>query len=153
MNAKCGSVHKPLLFLSFLFLLHSIPSFGQTPALVLEPVDNALPMNRILLLLKRSGAQEAALQTYMEQQLFFALGCGGCGGSTAGGGGGGGGGGGSPQPTTITLATTNAKVPEGSAFTVTATVTGTNSPTGTVIFYAGGTPIGGVITLTNGQAK
>jgi hypothetical protein len=147
MNAKCGSVHKPLLFLSFLFLLHSIPSFGQTPALVLEPVDNALPMNRILLLLKRSGAQEAALQTYMEQQLFFALGCGGCGGSTAGGGGG------SPQPTTITLATTNAKVPEGSAFTVTATVTGTNSPTGTVIFYAGGTPIGGVITLTNGQAK
>ena len=93
MSANWGSVQKPLLFVCLLSFLPANFAFGQTPALVVAPVNNAervtlsgnvhplaraefdrgaadssLPMNRILLLLKRSDAQEAALQTYMEQQ-------------------------------------------------------------------------------------
>ena len=92
MSAKCGCVRNSFLFLSFL-LATATCAPGQTPALVVDPVDNArritlsgnvnplaraefdrgaadnsLPMNRILLLLKRSDDQEAALQSFMEQQ-------------------------------------------------------------------------------------
>jgi hypothetical protein len=82
--------------------------------------------------------------------LLFVLGCGGGGGSTGGGGGGGGGG---PQATTITLATDNAKVTQSGTFTLTATVTGGKSPTGTVQFYNYGNTYGPPSTVTNGQAQ
>ncbi len=93
MNARCRSVCRSLLLFSFLLILTTSSAFGQTPARVLGAVDNARritlagnvhplaraeydrgavppaqPMKRILLLLQRSDAQEAALQTYLEQQ-------------------------------------------------------------------------------------
>src|SRR5208283_2618358 len=93
MNARCRSVCHSLLLFSLLLILTTGSAFGQTPARVLDPVDNATritlagnvhplaragydrgavppaqPMKRILLLLQRSDAQEAALQTYLEQQ-------------------------------------------------------------------------------------
>ncbi|HTZ46024.1 MAG TPA: Ig-like domain repeat protein [Verrucomicrobiae bacterium] len=93
MNAIWGGVRKPCLSVGFFLLLMAHCAFGQAVPQVVPPVDNAqrvtlsgnvhplaraefdrgatdsgLPMNRILLLLKRSDAQEAALQTYMEQQ-------------------------------------------------------------------------------------
>jgi hypothetical protein len=93
MNAIWGSVRRPLLFLSCLLILNASCALGQTTARVVEPVDNAMritltgnvhplvraqfdrgavaasqPMKRILLLLQRSDAQEAALQSYLEQQ-------------------------------------------------------------------------------------
>jgi subtilase family serine protease len=92
MNAGCSRVWKAALLLSSLFFI-AIPAFSQTAPRVLEPVDNSRritltgnvhplaraefdrgtvtasqPMNRILLLLKRSDAQEAALETFLEQQ-------------------------------------------------------------------------------------
>jgi subtilase family serine protease len=93
MSATRSGVCKPLLVFFFLLGLYPILTFAQTPALVVAPVDNAVrvtlngnvhplarpefdrgavagsqPMTRILLLLKRSEAQEAALQSFMEQQ-------------------------------------------------------------------------------------
>ena len=81
-----------LLFFAFL-LVNATGAFGQTQPRVVEAVDNArrvtltgnvhplaraefdhgpaddvLPMTRILLLLKRGDDQEAALQSYLEQQ-------------------------------------------------------------------------------------
>ncbi len=93
MNAKLDGVCKPL-FLGFLFLLLAANCvFGQATPRVVEAVDNtkratlagdvhplaraeydrgdvdsALPMARILMLLQRGSDQEAALQTFMEQQ-------------------------------------------------------------------------------------
>ncbi len=95
MDAMCNCVRKPLLFCSllFLFTLNTTSAFGQTTARIVETINNAnriilpgnvpplaraefdrgdavpsQPMNRILLLLKRSDAQEAALQSYLDQQ-------------------------------------------------------------------------------------
>ena len=95
MDAMCNCVRKPLLFCSLLFLstLNATSAFGQTTARIVETINNAnritlpgnvpplaraefdrgdaapsQPMNRILLLLKRSDAQEAALQSYLDQQ-------------------------------------------------------------------------------------
>ncbi len=95
MDATCCCVRKPLLFCSllFLFTLNTTSAFGQTTATIVETINNAnritlpgnvpplaraefdrgdaapsQPMNRILLLLKRSDAQEAALQSYLDQQ-------------------------------------------------------------------------------------
>ena len=94
--------------------------------------------------------------------ISVAMGCGG-GGSAGGGGsgtggggtggGGGGGGGGTPAQvaTTTTLSTPATKVPPGSAFSLTATVTSTKPTTGEVTFFANGGNIGSV-TLVNGQA-
>jgi len=93
MSTIWGWVRKPFLFLSILFLLSANGALGQATPRVVDPVDNrnrvtlsgnvhplaraefdrgavdnGLPMTRMLLLLKRSEDQEAALQTYMEQQ-------------------------------------------------------------------------------------
>jgi subtilase family serine protease len=95
MIAQRDGVRSPvfLLVLSSLLLLCTNCVFGQTVARVVEKVDNAqrvtlngnihplaraefdrgavddaLPMKRILMLLKRGADQEAALQTFMEQQ-------------------------------------------------------------------------------------
>ncbi len=93
MHADQVSVPKCILFLSVFFFLNTTGASGQVPARVVEAVDNAKrvtlagnvhplarpefdrgavadaqPMTRILLLLKRSDEQEAALQSYMEQQ-------------------------------------------------------------------------------------
>ncbi|PYT99693.1 MAG: hypothetical protein DMG34_20265, partial [Acidobacteria bacterium] len=89
--------------------------------------------------------------------LCLALGCGGGGGGAGGGGGGGAGGGGgggatSPGPTTITLTTSNAKVVQGTPFTITATITASNALSGTVTFYDFGTSVSGV-PVVNGQAQ
>ena len=85
---------------------------------------------------------------------FLAIGCSGGSGGSGGGGGGGGGSGETPQPTTIALTTSNAKVPQGGSFILTATVSGGNSPTGAVSFYdySTGIPIGAA-GLINGQAQ
>jgi Pro-kumamolisin, activation domain/Bacterial Ig-like domain (group 3) len=77
----------------------------------------------------------------------FIVGCGG------GGTGGGGGGGGTTQtPTSITLTVPSTKVPASSSFAATIAVTGTQSPTGTVIISndSGFLSTG---TLVNGQAQ
>lgn len=83
------------------------------------------------------------------------LGCGGGGSSFVPSGGGGGGGG--PVPSTITLATANAKVPAFSSFAMTATVASTKPVTGTVNILQGSPPqgfgIGPPITVINGQAS
>lgn len=93
MNATWGSVRKSLLFLFVAFLLNVNQAASQTLARIVEPIDNsrritlsgnihplarpefdrgavvpAQPVTRILLLLQRSDAQEAALQSYLEQQ-------------------------------------------------------------------------------------
>jgi Pro-kumamolisin, activation domain/Bacterial Ig-like domain (group 3) len=93
MSTRRSGVCKPFLFLFLLFSLNLISTSAQVPARVIAPVDNALrvtlagnihplaraefdrgavagsqPMPRILLLLQRSDAQEAALQTFLEQQ-------------------------------------------------------------------------------------
>jgi hypothetical protein len=74
--------------------------------------------------------------------MCLALGCGG--GSTGGGGGTGGEGGtgGGPVPDSITLTTSSAKVVAGQPFTLTATVTSTQTPTGMVNIFAGQPPNG-----------
>ncbi len=86
--------------------------------------------------------------------VFFvclALGCGG--GSISGGTGSGGG----PVPASITLTTSNAKVVAGQPFTLTASVTSTQTPTGMVNIFAGQPPVGlGVappIQLAGGTAS
>ena len=85
----------------------------------------------------------------------FAIGCGGGGGS----GGGGGGGGGGAVPTSITLATSAAKMPSGvGSFTLTATVSSTKPITGTVNIFQGSVGVGGSgvappITVVNGRAS
>jgi Pro-kumamolisin, activation domain/Bacterial Ig-like domain (group 3) len=93
MNTPWGGVRKLILGLLLLIILNASSSLAQAPGRVLEPIDNSKritllgnvhpfartefdrgavadsqPMTRILLLLKRSGEQEAALQTYLEQQ-------------------------------------------------------------------------------------
>jgi len=93
MNSIRGSVPRPCLPVCLFLSLLASCAFGQAVPQVAAPVDNAqrvtlsgnvhplaraefdrgaaesgLPMGRILLLLKRSDAQEAALQTYMQQQ-------------------------------------------------------------------------------------
>jgi Pro-kumamolisin, activation domain len=95
MNAIRTGVRNPLVFLLFLLFFHFSlrTASGQTDVRIVEPVNNAnritlsgnvhplaraefdrgavapsQPMNRIFLLLKRSDAQEAALQSYLEQQ-------------------------------------------------------------------------------------
>ncbi len=93
MNATWGSVRTPILFVCLALLLAAIPSFPQVAARVVQPIDNSRriilsgnvhplarpefdrgaavpsqPMTRILLLLKRSDAQETALQTFLELQ-------------------------------------------------------------------------------------
>ena len=86
--------------------------------------------------------------------LTFALGCGG--GSSAapssGGSGAGAGGGASAAPTSITLTTSNAKVPQNQPFVITATVTSNKPLTGNVTFYNFGRPIAG-FPISNGQAQ
>lgn len=93
MNTRWSSVQKAILFVLFVLFLYTNSSFAQVPALIVPPIDNSQrimlsgnihplaqpqfdrgavpssqPMTRMLLLLKRSDAQEAALQTFMEQQ-------------------------------------------------------------------------------------
>src|ERR1700676_3850775 len=93
MNAIWNSVRKLFLFFSFLLVASGVGVLAQTPARVLQAVENSKritltgnvppltraafdqgavaafqPMKRILLLLRRSDAQEAALQIYLEQQ-------------------------------------------------------------------------------------
>ena len=93
MNATRCSVCKSLLVFFLLLSLNPTFTFAQAAARIVAPVDNAvrvtLPgnvhplarpefdrgaaagsqlMNRILLLLQRSDAQETALQTFLEQQ-------------------------------------------------------------------------------------
>jgi subtilase family serine protease len=93
MNIPWVGVRRVLPGLLFLLLINTNSTSAQAPARVLEAVDNAQritllgnvhplarpeydrgavsgsqAMNRILLLLKRSGEQEAELQTYMEEQ-------------------------------------------------------------------------------------
>lgn len=77
----------------------------------------------------------------------------GCGGGSSYAPGGGGGGQTTPSPTTITLATSNAKVAAGAPFLITATVTGGRPLTGTVTFYNFGTAVAGGLSLTNSQAQ
>jgi hypothetical protein len=89
--------------------------------------------------------------------LCFAIGCGGGGGVSTGGGGGGGaiGGGNTapPGPSTITLSASNAKVPQNTVFTITATVTGASPLTGTVQFSDNGLAIAAALPLVNGQVQ
>lgn len=82
--------------------------------------------------------------------LFFTLGCGGGGGSSGGGSGGGGQG---PQPTTIAVTTSNAKVAANAPFTITATITASKPLMGTVTFYNFGTAIAGGFPVTDNEAQ
>lgn len=84
--------------------------------------------------------------------LCIALGCGGGGGSSSGVGGGTGGGGGTPQATSVTLTTSNAKVPlTGGQLAVVATVTGGQNVSGTITFYDYGVAVAAPFPLTSGQ--
>ncbi len=84
--------------------------------------------------------------------LSFAIGCGGSGSSGAGGGGGGGGGGGA-TPSSVTLSVANTKVPNTTSIAATVVVSGTQTPTGTVILYDGQFAVGGPVPLVNGKAQ
>ena len=85
--------------------------------------------------------------------LFLALGCGGGGGNSSGGGGSGGGGGGGTQPTSITLTTTDAKIPINTPGTITATVTASNPLTGTVNFFDFGQALDDNVPVVGDQAE
>jgi Pro-kumamolisin, activation domain/Bacterial Ig-like domain (group 3) len=83
--------------------------------------------------------------------LSFVLGCGGGGASIVTGGSGG------PVATSVTLATSNAKVPSAGSFTLTATVTSTKNPTGTVDIWQGhpsqGIGVATSVPIVNGVAS
>jgi len=96
----------------------------------------------------RRRSLRAALGLTVTSLLLFAIGCGGGSGSSGLTGGGG------VQPTTISLTTSNAKVPQGTAFMITATITstGTHPPTGNVLFSNFGVPMGSFL-VQNGLAQ
>src|SRR5262249_21350737 len=71
----------------------------------------------------------------------------GCGGGSSGGGGGGGG----PVPSTITLTTSSVKIAAPGNITVTANVSSSKTPTGTVTFLLDGFP--GTANAVNGVAQ
>ena len=102
---------------------------------------------------RRRRKYRAALGLTTFCVVLFVLGCGG--GSSPSGGGGGGGGGGSsgPQPTTITLSTSSAKIARNTPLPITATVTSAsgNVITGSVTFYNFGAAFGSGYSIVNGQ--
>jgi hypothetical protein len=79
--------------------------------------------------------------------LFSVLGCGGGGSSSSGGGVT------QPQATTISVASSNAKVPYGSPITISAAITSSRPVTGTVDFFNFGSPIAQGIPVVNNQAQ
>jgi hypothetical protein len=90
--------------------------------------------------LRRRGL---ALGATIASALSLFLGFAGCGGGSAGGGGGGGGGdGGGPAPSSITLTTSSVKVDwnnnSGGSVNLTANVTSSHTPGGTVTFFVDG---------------
>jgi Bacterial Ig-like domain (group 3) len=84
--------------------------------------------------------------------LAFAVGCGGGGASGQPIGGGTPSGGSSPVQTSISLSTSNAKVPFPQSFLITATITSTKPTTGTVTFYNYGKTVE-IAPVFNGQAQ
>jgi subtilase family serine protease len=84
--------------------------------------------------------------------LAFAVGCGGGGASGQPIGGGTPSGGSSPVQTSISLSTSNAKVPYPQSFLITATITSTKPTTGTVTFYNYGKTVE-IAQVFNGQAQ
>jgi hypothetical protein len=109
----------------------------------------ALAVLFLVTLPKRRRRARAVLSLSVISVLFFVFGCGG-GGSSSGGGGGGTSG---PQPTSITLTTSNAKVAQNTQFAITATVTASKPLTGTINFYNFGSPIVSGIPPSNNQAQ
>ena len=108
----------------------------------------------LLLLPNRLKMRKLAFACYGLSVIGLALGCGGGGGSTGGGVGGGGGGGGQPEtPTSVSLSVSSTKIAFGSTLTATISVTGTQSPTGTVTLYDSTTGIGSNAPLVNGQGQ
>jgi len=81
------------------------------------------------------------------------IGCGGGSGTGGSGGGGGGGGGNGPTPTSLSFTIASTKFPEQTTVTYTVSLTGTQSPTGTVSINNLTTNGNfGYVTLANGQA-
>ena len=87
---------------------------------------------------RRSFRWRVAARLIMISSVCLALGC----GAGSSGNGGGGGTQQQPTPTTTTVMTSAAKVGSQAPFTVTATVTGAQNPTGGVQFYANGLYLG-----------
>jgi hypothetical protein len=79
----------------------------------------------------------------------------GCGGGSSGSAPGGGGGGGGPVPTSITMSSSATKVPQGTAVTLTATITSSKNLTGTVNFWEknNGGALAPPVNVVNGAAQ
>ncbi|HVH70600.1 MAG TPA: Ig-like domain repeat protein [Candidatus Dormibacteraeota bacterium] len=143
------------------------PSGGPT-AMVMQARNEVRPLKRetwwsgslisglvMLLLLGMPGRRRRYLAALFAGTVCLVTLLLGCGGGSSGGVGASGGGG--PVPTSISLTTSQSKVPAGSPFTLTATVTSTNALTGTVNIFEGHPPNGqGVvppIQVVNGKAS
>ena len=85
--------------------------------------------------------------------ISLAIGCGGGGGGTSGGGGGGGGGGTTQVVSSTMLTVDNPKIGPGMSAKLTAAVTSSIAPTGTVTFYRDGVPVSQTIALVSGKAS
>jgi len=93
----------------------------------------------------------AALGLGLVCLVSFGQGCGGGGGSS--GGGGGGGGGTTPHATSVSLTTSNAKVNQNDPLTITATVSGGQTISGTVTFYDYGVQLTNALPVTTAQPQ
>ena len=56
------------------------------------------------------------------------------------------------MPTSITITSSNTKVPAGAPFTLTGKVSSTKTLIGTVTFFQNGIPIGSPVNVANGEA-
>jgi hypothetical protein len=111
---------------------------------------SGLLLSFVLCMPKRRYKNGVAFFAAIALIITIPLGCGG-GGSVEGGGGGG------PAVTSITLATSNAKIAMGGSFTLTATVTSSRAITGTINIFQGtagqGAGVAPPISVVNGKAS
>jgi len=117
---------------------------------------SATALLAFLLTLNRGRSRRWAARMASVFLFLSVFGCGGGGGSTGSGGGGGGGGGG-PVATTTSIAVSANKVPAGStpSLTLTASVTGSDTPTGTITFWENGNggALAPTVNLVSGKAS
>ena len=132
----------------------SIPESWKSIGVV--PLTSMLTMSILFGMFARHRRYRASFFTLVACIIAFAPGCGGGGSDYSGGGGGGGSSG--PAATSISVTTSNGKIPSsGGSFTVTATITSTSSKpiTGTVLFSAAqlAFPYPNGVPVVNGTAS
>ncbi len=109
----------------------NLPRFYSPPRIIWPlPVSLALTLFFLLLLTAHRCRNRFVTSLALACGFCLLLSFFGCGGGSAGGGGGGG-----PTPSSITFSVSTVKVPFGTALTLTANVTSSKTPGGTVTFF------------------